>query len=426
MDPRNNSILRSPVNILKILVIAERMPSPLGGGSSRQFNLIRCLADRHSFTVVAHAFPEDLRYRDQITEIVDRLELIKLDTPQELPQKSQLYWWFNAWRHTLLEKRPRRGRIFQTNVIQKLIIELLDNDNYDLVQVHQAYMMVLLPKAPPPIVLDLHDFLSDYEQQLFKKSKKSTHRFQAWVEWQKMRQFEKSMIDRAQVCTIVSDDDKQKLLRSAPGSKTVLVTNGVDCSYFQPIEQNPKGVEANLVFCGSMNYPPNADGVIWFNNEIFPLIRAKAAMNGLVIRWIIVGWQPSPAVQALNQFPDIDVHGFVEDVRLSLAEAQVVIVPLRLGSGTRLKILEAWAMGKAVVSTSLGAKGLQARHGENILLADDPTEFSAAVLQLMTDPTLRNKLGRAARFTVENQYSWGTISQQMQKAYELAKSRPES
>jgi glycosyltransferase involved in cell wall biosynthesis len=162
-----------------------------------------------------------------------------------------------------------------------------------------------------------------------------------------------------------------------------------------------------------MNYPPNAEAVIWFDREIFPLLSDLPRLS-----WKIVGWGPPPEIQALHDPPAIQVTGFVEDVRPYLIESQVVIVPLLSGSGTRLKILEAWAMGKAVVSTSLGAQGLPAVHGENILLADKPRDFAEAVIQLLGDPVKRNRLGQAGRQLVEAHFSWHAIGQELARAYQ--------
>jgi glycosyltransferase involved in cell wall biosynthesis len=149
----------------------------------------------------------------------------------------------------------------------------------------------------------------------------------------------------------------------------------------------------------------NTDGIQWFVQEIWPII-ARGRPDA---RLRILGKQPPPAVLALQK-PGVEVVGFVEDLRPSLAEAAAVVVPLRLGSGTRLKIVEAMAMGKAVISTHLGAEGLEVEHGKDILLADEPEGFAREVLRVLHEPVLAARLGAAARALAVDRYAWSTAA----------------
>jgi glycosyltransferase involved in cell wall biosynthesis len=171
-----------------------------------------------------------------------------------------------------------------------------------------------------------------------------------------------------------------------------------------------------------MNYRPNSDGVLWFHRTILPLIRQQVPE----VRLYVVGWDPPPQITALNADPHVTVTGFVEDVRPYLANSAVVLVPIRFGSGTRLKILDAWAMGKAVVSTHLGAAGLEAIHGENILQADEPEPFAQWVVGLLADAGQRARLGQAGRRLVEARYAWSIISKELEAAYEVAMAHEDS
>jgi len=157
-----------------------------------------------------------------------------------------------------------------------------------------------------------------------------------------------------------------------------------------------------------MDWLPNEDAMFYFANEIFPLIRQRVPDATLCI----VGRKPSRRLQDLAaRIPNIQMTGWVEDVRPYLAERAVSVVPLRIGGGTRLKIFEAMSMGKAVVSTSIGAEGLPVKNGEHLLLADDPASFAESTLRLLGNDSQRTQIGAAARHLVEENYSWVTVSE---------------
>lgn len=395
---------------MKILVVSERLPSPLGGGSARQYNLICALSQKHQFTVAAHAFPPDLAYRELLSGLVERLEIVELALP-EAQAHSSFYWQRTAWQHAFFDPYPTRGRLFTGSAMRKIITDLLRETAFDLIQVHQAYLLPLLPAQTPPLIVDMQDILSDFERQAIASRQKLTHRLQAWLEWQKMAALERRALRRAKLFLAVSKDDRSLWEQIHPGSKAVIAPNGVDLEYFRPAQQAER--ENSLLFSGSLNYQPNADAVRWFYAEILPLIQAARAE----VHWQITGWGPPADVLAMNDQHTIEVTGFVADIRPYLASSAVVIVPVRLASGTRLKILDAWAMGKAVVSTRMGAQGLLAVDQENILLADEPEEFAAAVLKLLVNPTERQRLGQAGRRTVETHYSWERTAQILDSAY---------
>ena len=189
---------------------------------------------------------------------------------------------------------------------------------------------------------------------------------------------------------------------SVPGDPT---PTGADVEYFQPFA----GEEAanSLVFTGSMDWLPNEDAILYFADAILPLIREHSPEVFLDV----VGRNPSRKLQALAESEKgIRLTGWVDDIRPFLGRDSVCIVPLRIGGGTRLKIFEAMAMGKAVVSTSVGAEGLAVRSAENIVLADTPNDFAQAVISLLRDPGRRQQLGAAARSLVQDNYSWTIVA----------------
>ena len=204
----------------------------------------------------------------------------------------------------------------------------------------------------------------------------------------------------------VSENDRNTFGSFLDSDKLTVIQTGVDVDYFKPM---PATEQPNsLVFTGSMDWLPNEDGIVYFVREILPLIRQQVPDVSLRI----VGRKPSADLQSLAARQErVELTGWVEDVRPFLARGAVCIVPLRIGGGTRLKIFEAMAMGKAVVSTSIGAEGLPLRPDENILLADDPGTFAQRVASLLRDATRRREIGLAARKLVAEKYSWARIAE---------------
>jgi glycosyltransferase involved in cell wall biosynthesis len=187
-----------------------------------------------------------------------------------------------------------------------------------------------------------------------------------------------------------------------------VVATGVDTGFFSPgpVDRASRA----LVFTGSMDWLPNEDAMLYFCREILPAIRRREPDVTLSI----VGRAPTPAVRNLAAEHGVTVTGRVDDVRPFMHDAAVYVVPLRIGGGTRLKIFEAMAMGKAVVSTTVGAEGLPVRDGEHVLLADDPPSFADAVIRLLHDVECRQRLARAARQLVTDQYDWAAVAVELE------------
>jgi glycosyltransferase involved in cell wall biosynthesis len=168
-----------------------------------------------------------------------------------------------------------------------------------------------------------------------------------------------------------------------------------------------------LLFFGAINYYPNTDGALFFVREVFPALRTKYPK----VRLRIVGHMPDSLVPELAR-DGVDVVGFVDDVLVEIARAAIIVVPLRIGGGTRLKIVEAMSMGKPIVSTRLGAEGIEVEHDRELLLADTPAELCREIGRILDDPVLGSRLGQAARATAENKYSWETAATKLAGFYE--------
>jgi polysaccharide biosynthesis protein PslH len=224
---------------------------------------------------------------------------------------------------------------------------------------------------------------------------------------------ERRYLNLADHVLTVSGADRDFFARVIEPAKITVIPTGVDLDFFRPAAEQEE--PNTLVFTGSMDWMPNEDGIFYFVEEILPRIRKQIPNTSL----LVVGRRPSRRLLALAKTTErVQVTGTVEDIRPYVQRGAAYIVPLRVGSGTRLKIFEAMAMGKAVVSTSIGAEGLPVRRGRDIIIADSPEEFASAVVGLLQDRGRRDELGRAARQFVARQHGWDSVAQHFESALE--------
>jgi glycosyltransferase involved in cell wall biosynthesis len=275
-----------------------------------------------------------------------------------------------------------------------------------------ADFLVAMPNLPTrtstPLVLFEHNVEYMIWKRLHEVEKRPWRRALLALEWRKMRRYEAGACARADLTVAVSEADRSLLAANAPGADIRAIGTGVDTTYF-----NPNGAvegPATLVFTGSMDWYPNEDAMMYFIATILPELRREVPGLSLAV----VGRDPSPRLRTACSAAGVRVTGTVPDVRPYVAEASVYVVPLRIGGGTRLKIFEALAMGKAVVSTRVGAEGLPIMPGQHFLEADSPGDFAQAVIGLLKDPGRRHALGAAGRRLVEEQYSWTQVSRQFE------------
>jgi len=227
-----------------------------------------------------------------------------------------------------------------------------------------------------------------------------------WGQWMKMRRYESGQSRAFDSIVAVSATDKQTFENLYGLTQVRTISTGVDADYFRPqpeIRKEPM----TLVFCGSMDWLPNEDGMSFFLESILPLVKTQEGE----VRIVVVGRNPSALFQRrCRNHPEVQLTGWVDDTRPYIARASLFIVPLRIGGGTRMKIYEAMAMGKTVISTSIGAEGLPVQHGENILIADRPNDFADEIVRLLSDPDLADDIGRNARRYVAKNFAWTQVA----------------
>jgi glycosyltransferase involved in cell wall biosynthesis len=258
-----------------------------------------------------------------------------------------------------------------------------------------------------PVVLFEHNVEHLIWKRLAEIDSKLWRRALLELEWRKMRRSEANACRRASLTIAVSEADRLVLAADAPGARICAVPTGVDTAYFSP--DSHRQVPNRLVFTGALEWYPNEDAMVHFVGTILPLVRRERADVSLTI----VGRKPTPRLRAaVDAAAGVTLAADVDDVRPYIGQAAVYVVPLRAGGGTRLKIFEAMAMRVAVVSTGVGAEGLPLVPGEHYLRADDPSDFAAAVLELLRDLPRRESIAHAGRRLVEEQYSWPQVVRQ--------------
>lgn len=288
---------------------------------------------------------------------------------------------------------------------------LLRQSRYDLISLEFPYLAHYLPEQPP-VVLNTHEIAYDLARQIARDNVGLTRRIYHPLNWRKLRREELAAFRAADGICACSAEDERRILAQVPGARTTVIPNAADTDKLRPRPADPPPDGRTVLFFALLSTYPNQDGVRFLLQEIWPRIAAARPDARLKI----AGAHPSEEVRA-QAGHRIEVTGFVEDLRPHLAAAAVIVVPLRIGGGTRLKIVESMAMGKAIVSTRLGAEGIQAVASEHICYADDAPGFADAVVRLLDDPGRAARMGQAARRLAEGRYSWRSAAESLDGFY---------
>lgn len=391
---------------MKILwVKAGGLIPPDTGGKIRSYQLLRRLAAKHGVTLFTFyaAHPHDAH--DQL----EREDIRVLRHPLQTPAPRSLAE-VGLYARQLFSLQPYSITKYCRSEVALRLRQLLQEDKYDLILCDFLCAAGVIPwDLACPKVLFTHNVEALIWQRHFRVARNPVWKAVCWREYKTMARAEHHYLGLADHILTVSDTDRDHFTQFIDSSRVTVIPTGVDVNYYGPTSEP---VEPNaLVFTGAMDWMPNEDGMFHFLEKILPRIRRQIPE---VTLWI-VGRQPSRRLRELAaRTPGVCVTGTVEDIRPYVHRAAVYVVPLLVGSGTRLKIFEAMAMGKAVVSTPLGAEGLPIRDGENVMLADEPESFANAVVRLLQSSELRNNLGRAAREFVEQKYSWVSVAAELE------------
>lgn len=387
---------------MKILwVKAGGLVPPDTGGKIRSYNILRELARVHSVSFFSFYGAHDHDQHPELGSIFDGVTCVPLKLP---PAKSPAE--MRSYGLRLLSSEPYGIAKFCRPEVRGRVHALVDHVKYDVIVCDFMAAAGVIPwHTRVAKVLFTHNVEATIWRRHYEVANSPVWKAISWVEWKKMEGAERRYLRLADHVLTVSESDREKFTSVVDPAKLTVIPTGVDLAYFQPqaAEEKPD----SLVFTGSMDWLPNEDAMLYFLDEIFPLIVRKCPHAVLEV----VGRKPSPKLLArAAEEKNVRLTGWVEDIRPYLARGAICIVPLRIGGGTRLKIFEAMAMAKAVVSTSIGAEGLAVNSGDNILLADSPAEFASRVISLLHDSKERKRIGTAARAMVEEKYGWPNIA----------------
>jgi polysaccharide biosynthesis protein PslH len=389
---------------LNVLLVSPMAPSPPRfGAQARAHGLLSNLAKHHDLSaIVLHEDSETPGTSGPAMRAYCR-EVTFVRNPNGAIGWRRRALQARSW----LSERTYQRYLFTVPALEETLDRVLRSQRFDVVFVNLPYLAhYRLRRAPrgaavPAIVIDSHDIGYDLARQVATSSTRFGQRLHASFNWRKLAREELAAYTAADGVCVCSTADQKRLAVDAPSIATAVIPNAADVEYLQPRDTDPAPDGRTVLFFGMLATVPNVDAVVYFLREIWPLI-VSARPDA---RFVVIGADPAPAIRT-HVGPGVTLIGPVDDLRPHLAAANAVVVPLRLGSGTRLKILEAWAMARPVVSTTLGAEGLDAVPGRHLLTADTPTDFARSVLRVLGEPGLGDALGGAGRALVTERYSW--------------------
>ena len=396
------SNLQSPTS-KNILFICPYIPcAGVHAGAGRMYTMIKLLAQRHQVSVVTFVDKEsELKYVPELEEHCQEVVAIHRKPPYR--------------RRNLLVLEPFVVSEFNSSQMGAEIHRLLSERDFDIVQVEYTQMAQYVPDTRRSCtLLTEHEVAFATHRRAFKSLPLSWDKFRALMGWLMMIDYELKACRRFDKIIALTDADRNELLSFEPQLHVEVVPMAVDCSCFMPqdVPEEPN----TLVFIGYFRHSPNVHGIKRFCREILPLIRQEVPETKL----FIVGASPPDEIIRLGNLDNVVVTGWVEDIKPYIARSSVYVAPLWLGTGMRVKILEAWGMAKPVVTTSVGSQGIACTPEEDVLIADDPQGFAAQTVRLLRDKALREKLGKKGRKQVVAKYDWEIIIQQVEQMYDEA------
>jgi len=395
----------------RILVLTPYLPDPPHWGASiRVRELVRALSRRHRVTLLSYVMPWQYENVRAVREICESVHTVPAPWPNGADRAGRL--------RSLASMAPFAVRRLTSPAMQRSVDEHLADGDYDLIQVEGSLMSGLDLSSAPATVLDEHNIEYELLERTAQVERAMSRRAFNLVEFLKMRKTERRAWRRYDGCAMTSERELTEVTSAVPGKAAAVVPNGVDLVQFAPQRGAPT---SGLVFTGLMSYRPNVDAMTYFVREILPLIHRSRPAETLTM----VGWGITDEIRALLG-PRVLATSGVPDVRPYLAGAAAVVAPIRIGSGTRLKVLEALAMARPLVSTSLACEGLDIVPGRHLLVADNPSLFAESVIRVLEDQALADRLGASGRQLIESHYGWAASTAKLEELHDrvLAANRP--
>ena len=394
---------------LQVLVLTPSVPASWWGFGTRVLQLSRHLATRYDVSILTYAWPSDAEDIDALRR--QGMEVIPVLREDLTPMARRL------GQVTSLLRRPPFGVLsLHDEAMQAALDRVLAERLIDVVLIESSHICSFRLPERVTTVLDQHNIEYELLQRMQEGERSLPRRAFNRVEGYKCRRHERRAWTEVDAIAVTSDREAPIVRDRAGSAPVAVVPNAVDLDYFRPSGHSP--TPGSMVFTGLLSYRPNLDAAHHFLDEVLPRVQARYPGATMTI----VGQGDERDLERMRR-PGVVVTGRVPDIRPIVADAAVVVVPLRIGSGTRLKVVEAMAMGKAIVSTSLGHEGIDVEAGTHLLTADEPEAFAEATVSLLADPARASELGRAARSLAVQQYSWTSAGERLEDLIERARSR---
>lgn len=399
---------------MRILMLTPQLPFPPDKGTRiRNFGLLRELSRRHEVGVLS--FGE--RDPDGEASLERHCQVLDVLPAPPRPTWRRLFEMFTSG-------EPDLARRLAVPAMGHALARALTAESWDILQVEGLEMTPhwLGLRCPvPPVVLDAHNaewLLQARAARADRRERRLGGFLYSSIQAARLRRFEGRAVDSADGVVVVSRADGEAVRSVGCPRHLEVVPNAVDTEAIRPRDGDGDG--RTVLFTGSMDYRPNVDAVTWFGQRVWPTIRERHPRA----RFVIAGRQPHPRVRALASEPGIEVTGAVADMVPLFRSSAVYVAPFRMGGGIRLKLLEAFAHGVPLVTTTMGADGVDLRDGEHALVADDPAALSAAVVSLLEGSGRGRSLARSARALVESHYDWRVVVPGLERLYvELRRAR---
>lgn len=401
--------------VMKILIVTTKSPYPLFEGRAlRTYNLIKQAAREHEIHLLSFVQTQEdldgIEHMRSICKVVEYEKLYFGDAKLQILQDAA---------SELFSRAPLPVVKYRTASMRAKLQRLMKAHQYDLVHLDMLHLADYQEVCGDvPVVLVEHNVEHVILQRRADNETRPLHRAYLRYQAAKLKSYEAYACRRAHHVVSVSDLDTEQLRKLAPGAQVTTVPNGVDTEFFsaQATAKEPHG----LVFVGGFTWFPNLDAIRHFCEDILP----KLVKDVPDVKLTVIGKHPdSPVVREIGEHPNVHLAGQVDDIRPYVNAAAAYIVPLRIGGGTRLKILDALAMSKAIISTSVGCEGLAVEHGQTILVADTPDAFAQTIVQVLRNPDMAQEIGQRGRALVEARYDWAAVAKGLMAVYEQTAAR---
>lgn len=408
----NNRRVGSDGKAMRLLVVSRAFPYPTTNGYSiRTWGVLRGLAaNGHEIHLLSFGETAEIDVHAVELRRVCRTVEVVPHVPDNLSSGRNYFRRLGG----LLSELPYAAIRYRSQAMKVRIEAWLHHHTVDAVLCDTPFPLASFPAVLPiPFILNNHNIEHVILQRYLAHERNPARRAYAQLEWSKLRRWERQAWSRADLVLVCSEHDRLATEELCPGTPVAVVPNVVDVDSYVP---DPYSNGSTVLYAGGMDWYPNRDAVQYFVSTILPELRRH--IPG--VRFVVAGRTPSEKFRRrFSHVPGVEFTGTVPDLRPEISRATVCVVPLRIGSGTRLKILEAAAMAKPIVSTTVGVEGLDFVDGHDILIADRPAEFAAKIADLLRNPAQRESLGWAARRRVECHYSFSVLRTAVHRALQM-------